>query len=81
MAWIGSQLRDAAYGRITIDPQNTSDRARAYEAHFLRHALVIDEKTPLPEFYREFVAQYPEDVFESLNYPSSVLPPVDIRSN
>jgi len=44
MAWIGSQLRDAAYGRITIDPQNTSDRAHAYEAHFLRHALAIDGK-------------------------------------
>lgn len=63
MAWISSQVRDLANGRIRIDPEHVLARAHATEAHFLLHAR---EKHPDIELASEYIwtlDKYPEGLY------------------
>lgn len=81
LAWVGSQIRDSANDRAHIDPQNFGERALAFEAHFLREILTEDPTIPIPEMYRDIMDHYPDSIFQSLNYPTAILPPDDLHAN
>lgn len=68
MAWIGSQIRDMANNRLYIDPEKITPRACAFEAHFLREALVQDPTTEVTGYYNDLLEHVSENQFVALNY-------------
>lgn len=62
MAWIGSQIRDMANGRITKDPQYISPRAIASEAHLLHEAVERHPDIMLDPYYSKIMTVYPEGI-------------------
>lgn len=62
MAWIGSQIRDFANGRMLIDPEQLRSRALATEAHLLHEARRCYPEIPLGPVYEKTMELYPEGI-------------------
>lgn len=62
MAWICSQVRDMANGRLTVDQSNINPRAVATEAHFLHHVVEEYPETNLVPEYKQAMSLYPQGI-------------------
>jgi len=62
-AWTASQIRDAANGRMSIDPDLISNRAFATEAHFLIGAQsVMGDSFHVSEQYENIMNGFPSGI-------------------
>ncbi|OGY19283.1 MAG: hypothetical protein A3A65_04135 [Candidatus Chisholmbacteria bacterium RIFCSPLOWO2_01_FULL_49_14] len=62
MAWLCSQVRDMANGRLYIDREHFTERAEATEAHFLFEAIEHHPETQLAPEYRNSMELYPQGI-------------------
>lgn len=58
-AYICSQIRDLANGRLTIDQEQMNPRAWATESHFLQLALKIHPEIVVSSIFHEVMERYP----------------------
>jgi hypothetical protein len=75
-----SVIRDGANKRALVDPELIGERAAAFEARYIRQLMEKEPLQPIPEFYRQYLEQYPEEQFKELNYVSMPMP-LDPRAN
>lgn len=75
MAYICSQIRDLANGRLPIDQDQMNPRAWATESHFLRLALKKHPEVEVSEVFKEVLERYPnglEDLPAKVRYFNGV---------
>ncbi len=62
MAWVGSQVRDMANGRLYIDGKNIAPRAQATEAHFLKGASKSEPALLQVPYVQQILKSFPEGI-------------------
>jgi len=72
MAWIGSQVRDMANGRLLLDPKYLNHRANATEAHFLKQAVAEHPDVELSQNSQALLEAFPDGIFSSRVSPAAI---------